>query len=218
MRVLIVEDDASIAKALVRGLEREGFDVLHAATAADALNALPVEFILLDLGLPDRDGVELFHNLRALSAVPIIMVTARGDEEDRVEGLNMGADDYVVKPFGLSELVARIHAVRRRTTSREWESVVQELDVVTIDRRLRTVGVRGVEVALTPKEYGIVEFLTRDPGSVITRQELLENVWGPHWYGTTKMIDVHVASVRKKLGLPHFIETHRGVGFRVSTP
>lgn len=217
MRVLIVEDDASIAKALLRGLEREGFDVVHAATAADALNALPVDFILLDLGLPDRDGLELFGRLRAISTVPIIMVTARGDEEDRVEGLNLGADDYVAKPFGMSELVARIHAVLRRTTSREWDDVVQELDGVAINRRLRTVSVDGEDVDLTPKEYGILEFLTRDPGAVITRQELLDGVWGPHWYGTTKMIDVHVASLRRKLGLAHFIETHRGVGFRIST-
>lgn len=171
----------------------------------------------MDLGLPDRDGLELFGNLRAISTVPIIMVTARGDEEDRVEGLNLGADDYVAKPFGMSELVARIHAVLRRTTSREWDDVVQELDGVAINRRLRTVSVDGEDVDLTPKEYGILEFLTRDPGAVITRQELLDGVWGPHWYGTTKMIDVHVASLRRKLGLAHFIETHRGVGFRIST-
>lgn len=213
---MVVEDDSAIASALVKGLEREGFDVVHAANAAQALNSLPVEFVLLDLGLPDRDGIELFRNLRAVSSEPIIMVTARGSEEDRIAGLDLGADDYVVKPFGLGELVARINAVVRRSGGRDVvSSPVQSIGTVEIDRRTRVVSVAGVEVTCTPKEYGILEFLARDPGSVITRQELLDGVWGPHWYGSTKMIDVHVASLRRKLGLADFIETHRGIGFRL---
>jgi two-component system response regulator RegX3 len=216
VRVLVVEDDGAIASALVSGLEREGFIAIHAPTAADALNALPADLILLDLGLPDRDGIELFHNLRAVSPAPIIMVTARGDEEDRIAGLNLGADDYVVKPFGFRELVARINAVIRRTGATDHEQApVQVIGEIEIDRRMRTIRSHGELVACTPKEYGILEFLARDPGAVITRQELLDGVWGPHWYGTTKMMDVHVASLRRKLGSPDLIETQRGVGFRL---
>jgi DNA-binding response OmpR family regulator len=216
VHVLVVEDDEPIAAALVSGLQREGFVVQSASTAAAALNALPADFILLDLGLPDRDGIELFHNLRAVSAAPIIMVTARGTQEDRIAGLDLGADDYVVKPFGVGELVARINAVMRRASNKDVDSVaVQTFEKVEIDRRTRSIRVDGEVVAITPKEYGILEFLARDPGAVITRQELLDGVWGPHWYGTTKMIDVHVASLRRKLGVPGLVETHRGVGFRL---
>jgi two-component system, OmpR family, response regulator RegX3 len=214
VNVLVIEDDEPIALALVNGLRRAGFVAESVGSAAAALNALPTEFILLDLSLPDRDGVDLFHSLREVTAAPIIMVTARGSEEDRIAGLDLGADDYVVKPFGVRELVARINAVLRRSSAKEPEPV-QILDGVEIDRRVRTVRSRGSVVACTPKEYGILEFLARDPGKVITRQELLDGVWGPHWYGATKMIDVHVASLRRKLAAPEFIETLRGVGFRI---
>lgn len=214
MNVLVIEDDEPIALALVNGLRRAGFVAESVGSAAAALNALPTEFILLDLSLPDRDGVDLFHSLREVTTAPIIMVTARGSEEDRIAGLDLGADDYVVKPFGVRELVARINAVLRRSSAKEPEPV-QILDGVEIDRRVRTVRSRGSVVACTPKEYGILEFLARDPGKVITRQELLDGVWGPHWYGATKMIDVHVASLRRKLAAPEFIETLRGVGFRI---
>lgn len=214
VNVLVIEDDEPIALALVNGLRRAGFVAESVGSAAAALNALPTEFILLDLSLPDRDGVDLFHSLREVTTAPIIMVTARGSEEDRIAGLDLGADDYVVKPFGIRELVARINAVLRRSSAKEPEPV-QVLDGVEIDRRVRTVRSRGSVVACTPKEYGILEFLARDPGKVITRQELLDGVWGPHWYGATKMIDVHVASLRRKLAAPEFIETLRGVGFRI---
>jgi two-component system, OmpR family, response regulator RegX3 len=214
VNVLVIEDDEPIALALVNGLRRAGFVAESVGSAAAALNALPTEFILLDLSLPDRDGVDLFHSLREVTTAPIIMVTARGSEEDRIAGLDLGADDYVVKPFGVRELVARINAVLRRSSAKEPEPV-QILDGVEIDRRVRTVRSRGSVVACTPKEYGILEFLARDPGKVITRQELLDGVWGPHWYGATKMIDVHVASLRRKLAAPEFIETLRGVGFRI---
>lgn len=218
MRVLVVEDDDAIATALEKGLVREGFDPIRAANAAQALNALPVDFILLDLGLPDRDGIDLFENLRKVSTAPIIMVTARGDEQDRIIGLDLGADDYVVKPFGFRELVARIHAVLRRTSPRDGESTTQVLGTVEIDRRTRRVTVAGEEIACTPKEYGILEFLARDPGAIITRQEILDSVWGSNWFGSTKMMDVHVASLRRKLSSPEIIEAVRGVGFRFVVP
>jgi DNA-binding response OmpR family regulator len=216
MRVLVIEDDDAIAAGLVKGLQREGFDPVRADSAAQALNSLPADFILLDLGLPDRDGIELFHNLRAVTSAPIIMVTARGAEEDRIVGLELGADDYVVKPFGLGELVARIKAVMRRYGAKDAASLpVQSINGIEIDRRTRTVHVEGVEIQCTPKEYAILEFLARDPGAVITRQELLDGVWGPHWFGSTKMMDVHVASLRRKLGSSDAIETLRGVGFKI---
>jgi len=215
MRVLVVEDDDAIGSALEKGLSREGFDPIRAGTAAQALNSLPVDFILLDLGLPDRDGIELFHSLRAVSTAPIIMVTARGDEQDRIAGLNLGADDYVVKPFGLRELVARINAVLRRTAQPDVEMRTQVVGSIEIDRRTRKVVVAGREISCTPKEYGILQFLARDPGATITRQEILDSVWGANWFGSTKMMDVHVASLRRKLGLPQTIEAVRGVGFRL---
>ena len=216
MRVLVIEDDEAIASAIVTGLTREGFTPVRAATGAEALTCLPTDFILLDLGLPDRDGIELFKDLRASSRAPIIMVTARGAEHDRIAGLNLGADDYVVKPFGFRELVARINAVTRRTAGADVENRVQQIGRVSIDRRTRTISVDAVDVACTPKEYGILELLARDPGAVVTRQELLDELWGPNWFGSTKMIDVHVASLRRKLGLPEAIETHRGIGFRLA--
>ena len=215
MRVLVIEDDEAIASAIVTGLTREGFTPVRAATGAEALNSLPTDFILLDLGLPDRDGIELFADLRAASSAPIIMVTARGAEHDRMAGLDLGADDYVVKPFGFRELVARINAVVRRTAGLDVEGRVQQIGPISIDRRTRTIVVEGAEIACTPKEYGILELLARDPGAVVTRQELLDELWGPNWFGSTKMIDVHVASLRRKLGLPEAIATHRGIGFRL---
>jgi len=218
MRVLVVEDDDAIGSALIKGLTREGFDPVRAGTAAQALNALPVDFILLDLGLPDRDGVELFQSLRAVSSAPIIMVTARGAEQDRIAGLELGADDYVVKPFGFRELVARINAVLRRSSPRDAGSMTQVLGPIEIDRRTRKVTVVGQEIACTPKEFGILEFLARDPGATITRQEMLDNIWGSNWFGSTKMIDVHVASLRRKLGIAEVIEAVRGIGFRLVVP
>lgn len=217
VRLLLVEDDDAIAVPLAEGLGREGFQVQRVATAAGALSAEPADLVLLDLGLPDRDGRALFSELRVASAVPIIVVTARGEEPDRVRGLNLGADDYVVKPFGLQELVARINAVMRRVAPRSnGLAAVQQVKSLEIDRRTHAVRLCGNPVACTPKEYAILDLLARDPGALVTRQQLLEGVWGPRWYGTTKMIDVHVASLRKKVGDPDLIETVRGVGFRLA--
>jgi DNA-binding response OmpR family regulator len=155
--------------------------------------------------------------------VPILVVTARGEEVDKVLGLELGADDYLVKPFGFRELLARIRAVSRRTTGdrRGGAAPAAEplaLGPLVIDRRTRRVTADHAEVTLTPKEYDLLVFLAADPGAVRTREEILEEVWDPHWYGPTKTLDVHVASLRKKLGNPAWIETVRGVGFRLAVP
>jgi two-component system response regulator RegX3 len=218
VRVLVVEDDDHIAEPLIAGLRRHGFEPEWVTTGAAALAAADAEVVLLDLGLPDMDGVEVCRRLRARSAVPILVITARGEEVDRVVGLEMGADDYLVKPFGFRELVARIRAVLRRTGSPGEIDPEQRVGALAIDRRRRTVRVEGVEVALTPKEFDLLAVLAVEPGVVVTRQQLLEEVWDPHWYGPTKTIDVHVASLRKKLGNPGWVETVRGVGLRLGRP
>ena len=218
--MLLVEDDESIASPLVRGLEREGFDVWHCDRGANALASLDEhtsDVVLLDLGLPDVDGFDLCREVRARSDVPIIVVTARGDEIDRVVGLELGADDYVVKPFGLRELVARIRAVTRRAAVR-GEPVPANGhadDALIVDRRTRRVTLGGAEVALTPKEFDLLALLTADPGAVCSRQDIIDRVWDPHWYGPTKTLDVHIGSLRRKLGDPAWIETVRGVGYRL---
>jgi two-component system, OmpR family, response regulator RegX3 len=216
MRVLLVEDDDAIAEPLTAGLARYGFGVSRARTGAEALAAPPHEVVLLDLGLPDMDGIDVCRRLRAESTVPIVVVTARSEEVDRVLGLELGADDYVVKPFGFRELVARIRAVTRRArpTDRPAEGP-QRLGRLELDRRQRQVRLNGVEVALTAKEFDLLALLAEDPGAVYTRDQILEQVWDPHWFGPSKTLDVHVASLRKKLGDPGWIETVRGVGFRL---
>jgi len=220
MRVLLVEDDDAIASPLVRGLERDGFAVAHAETGADARRAIaaaPPDVVLLDLGLPDVDGFELCRELRHDSGVPIIVVTARGEEVDRVVGLELGADDYVVKPFGFRELVARIRAVARRGTGRAGDAT-PTVGPLAVDRRTRRALVDGQALALTPKEFDLLALLADDPGAVCSRQRILDEVWDPHWYGPTKTLDVHVASLRRKLGHPELIETVRGVGYRLAVP
>ena len=223
MHLLVVEDDEAIAVPLVRGLERSGYEVTHVATGRAALDAVGVgggvgggvDLVLLDLGLPDLDGYEVCRRLRAASGVPVIVVTARGDEGDRVLGLELGADDYVVKPFGIRELVARVRAVSRRTVPEP--AGPQRVGALEIDRRTRRVAVGGHEVALAPKEFELLALLADDPGAVVGRAEIMDEVWDPHWYGPTKTLDVHVASLRRKLGDPRWIETVRGVGFRLGT-
>jgi DNA-binding response OmpR family regulator len=218
MRVLMVEDDDAIAVPLARGLEREGLVVARASTGAAALLAEGYDVVLLDLGLPDIDGFEVCRRLRASSEVPIIVVTARGDEVDRVVGLELGADDYIVKPFGFRELLARIRAVTRRAQARPEELAPRVVGALTIDRRTHQVMVGDRSIALTPKEFDLLALLAEDPGTVFTRSHILEEVWDAHWYGPTKTLDVHVAAVRKKLGDPAWIETVRGVGFRLVEP
>lgn len=214
MRVLLVEDDDAIAEPLAQGLEREGLEVMRVASGREALTAEPADLVLLDLGLPDLDGLEVCRQLRARSTVPVIVITARGEEVDRVLGLELGADDYVVKPFGFRELMARIRAVTRRTSGASVAAVIRAGDL-EIDLRARRVTLGGTDIDLTRKEYDLLALLAQDQGAVCTRQQILELVWDEHWYGPTKTLDVHIAALRKKLGDPTLIETVRGVGFRL---
>ncbi|MGI9009135.1 MAG: response regulator transcription factor [Streptosporangiaceae bacterium] len=210
--VLVVEDDAGIASQLVRGLTRGGYQVEHVMTGAEALAHAAPDVVLLDLELPDGDGVNVCRKLRERSPVAIIVVTAYGEEPDRVNALDAGADDYLVKPFGLAELQARIRAVLRRV--RPGGELIRH-GPLTVDLRTKKVTVHEQEVALTPKEFDILECLALDPGRVVGRQEVLESAWDSHWYGPTKVLDVHVAALRRKLGVPGLIETVYGRGFRL---
>jgi DNA-binding response OmpR family regulator len=215
MRVLLVEDDEAIAAPLAAGLTREGFTVERVATGTAALEAGPADVLLLDLSLPDLDGYEVCRRLRARSDMPIIMVTARGEEVDRVVGLELGADDYIVKPFGFRELIARIRAVTRRRARAEPVGGVTRIGTLHIDRRSHRVTVDGREVELAPREFDLLAYLAADPGAMRTREDIIDAVWDPHWYGPTKTLDVHVASLRRKLGDPGWVETVRGVGYRL---
>ena len=220
MKVLLVEDDDRIAEPLVRALEREGLVTTWVATGAEALDHDGAELVLLDLGLPDMDGFDVCRAIRARSAVPIIVLTARGEEIDRVLGLELGADDYVVKPFGQRELIARIRAVTRRSSGPRTDAPASTTlghGPLEVDLRTRRVLVDGAEVHLTRKEFDLLAMLASDPGATRTRDEILEQVWDAHWYGPTKTLDVHVAALRRKLGDPTLIETVRGVGFRLRT-
>ena len=230
MRLLLVEDDDSIAASLVGPLTEAGFDVTRTATgagAAELQDALGPGVILLDLGLPDTDGYEVCRRIRATSSVPIIVVTARSDEFDRVLGLELGADDYMVKPLGTRELVARIRAVLRRAAPAsapggEGETMhpdgMLEVGALRVDRRTHRVHLGDEPLALTPKEFDLLAFLAEDPGAVRTRTEILERVWDANWFGPTKTVDAHVAALRRKLGDPAWIESVRGVGFRLEAP
>ena len=226
-RLLLVEDDDAIADPLVEGLGREGFDVDRVGTGSAALSAPAADLVLLDLGLPDLDGLEVCRRLRADSDVPIVVVSARGEEIDRVLGLETGADDYLVKPFSSRELVARLHALTRRLERVEQRRRVPVpagaaadaavmFGALTLDRRTRTVTVEAVDIDLTAKEFDLLEALLGDPGAVRRREDLMEEVWDTNWYGSTKTLNVHVAALRAKLGDPGWIETVRGVGFRMS--
>jgi DNA-binding response OmpR family regulator len=218
VHILVVEDEDAIADPLVAGLRREGYDVSRVATGEGALDASPADLVLLDLRLPDIDGFDVCRQLRERSRVPIIVLTARGEEADRVVGLELGADDYVVKPYGLRELIARIRAVMRRTASLGGASGPLRIGGLEVDERARRAILDGNELELTPKEFDLVAALARDPGAAISRQRLLAEVWQTSWYGSSKTIDVHVAALRRKLGDPGWIETVRGVGFRLRAP
>jgi DNA-binding response OmpR family regulator len=215
MRVLLVEDDLGIAEPLVEGLQRQGYDVTWVRSGRDAIAERNHDVVLLDLGLPDVDGEVVTAGIRKRSDVPIIIVTARSDEIDRVSLLDLGADDYIVKPFGFRELTARIRAVTRRASDRSvTRSDTVEFDGLLIDHRTRVVTFNGSEIPLTPKEYDLLDCLTADPGAVLSRDEILRAVWDENWWGSTKTLDVHIASLRKKLGSPDLIRTVRGVGYQ----
>lgn len=216
LRVLIVEDDTAISTQLVRGLVRSGCRPTAVANGVSALDAVDVDLVLLDLGLPDVDGVELCRRLRRRTGVPIIVVTARTAEPDRVDALDAGADDYVVKPFGFDELLARMRAVLRRAGSESGGVLVHGR--LGVDVAARRVHVDGQPVSLTGKEFDILACLVLEPGRVVTREEIFDRVWDEHWYGPTKVLDVHMTSLRRKLGYPDLVQTVYGRGFRLGAP
>lgn len=274
IQVLLIEDDETIAEPLTEGLANFGLTVDHVTTGAEGLRRPYGDVVLLDLGLPDMDGVDVCRGIRQVSDVPVIILSARGEEADRVLGLELGADDYLAKPFSVRELVARVRAVTRRTQRTEAVAEPVRLGAVAepvrpgaltepvaapprsyetapspsyeimpppsqeaapppsydetapqpsyapgplvVDRRTRQVWVGEVSVTLTPKEFELLALLAEDPGAVYSRQQILDRVWDPHYEGPTKTLDVHVASLRRKLGDTAWIQTLRGVGFRLA--
>ncbi|WP_232027301.1 response regulator transcription factor [Streptomyces lincolnensis] len=276
IRILLIEDDETIAEPLTEALGHFGLTVDHVATGTDGLRGPYGDVVLLDLGLPDMDGIDVCRGIRQVSDVPILILSARGEEADRVLGLELGADDYLAKPFSVRELVARVRAVTRRSGRARGVSApgasplsgasaasplpspdpsaslaydpepavppqspspspspspyetqpfpsyeatappVAEPGPLVVDRRTRQVWVGEAQVPLTPKEFDLLALLTEDPGAVRSRQEILDRVWDPHYEGPTKTLDVHVAALRRKLGHPGWIQTLRGVGFRLA--
>jgi two-component system response regulator RegX3 len=225
--ILLVEDEPAIAEPLAESLGRDGFGVELADTVAGAIEAasrLRPDLILLDLMLPDGSGYDVCREVRRESNVPIIMLTARGEEADRVIGLELGADDYVVKPFSAREVVARVRAVLRRTVASapiEADAPISIGDV-RLDAATRSVTRAGEPVDLTRKEFELLRLLMSNAGTVVTRERLIDEVWDVNWFGSTKTLDVHVSGLRKKLGedpaAPRHIHTVRGVGFRFGGP
>lgn len=214
--VLLVEDDIEVAEALTSMLSRYGYSIAHAVNGDEAFRQFSTaDIILLDLGLPDIDGLELCRRLREASSVPIVVLTARSEEIDKVLALRMGADDYVVKPYGFQELLARIEAVLRRTTPVVAPVITVEFGGVSIDRASRKVFVGGVETQLTKKEFGLLDLLAESLGVVISRHDLLTKVWGDEWVDANRTLDVHISSLRQKLGPNDHIEVVRGVGYRL---
>jgi DNA-binding response OmpR family regulator len=223
MHILLVEDDPSVAASVIDGLVNASMDVKHVSSGTEAIAlALSANFdlILLDLGLPDMDGQDVCRSVREKSRTPIIILSARSDEIDRVLALEFGADDYMVKPFGMRELVARIRAVARRAGPADTSppAATQDIGPLSIDRRTQKVFINGQDVYLTPKEFGLLAYLATDPGAVYRRNDIMSEVWDANWYGTTKTVDAHVAALRKKLGNQDWIEAVRGVGFRLGVP
>lgn len=218
MAILIVEDDERVSTALSALLRKEGHTTIRAADGAEALAALnaETEVVLLDLGLPDMDGVDVCRQIRSHSGVPIIIATARNHVEERIRGLRAGADDFLVKPYDVRELLARIEAVTRRTSvlqpGHENTVAIGELTVDHVSRQLR---VAGVDVELTRKEFDIMAVLVRYPGVVVSRERIIREVWNSDWHAFSRSLEVHMASLRRKLGSAHVIETVRGVGYRL---
>jgi DNA-binding response OmpR family regulator len=256
MRLLLVEDDERVAAALSAVLAKHGFDVVHARNGDEALRALlpdagpPPAVVLLDLGLPDQDGFAVCGRIRRLTRIPVIMVTARSDVRSRIHGLNLGADDYVVKPYDTGELLARIHAVSRRAAADDAVAAAGHqakngvngggaapghraaaalvppdgpretvrIGPVAIEPSTRQVSVDGTPVPLTRKEFDLLALLAGRPGVVFRREQIISEVWRTSWEGTGRTLEVHIASLRSKLGLPALVETVRGVGYRLVVP
>ena len=225
-RILFVEDENSISEPFSQALKRAGFDAVVARTAAQALDLaerVEPDLVLLDLRLPDGDGRDVCRQLRRTSDVPILMLTASGTETDRIIGLELGADDYVVKPFSSGEVISRIRAILRRAAWREPDppetASAGELELNFAARRA---ALGGEELKLPRKEFDLLAELVRHAGEVVSREDLMARVWDVNWFGSTKTLDVHIRSLRKKLGddptAPTYIETVRGVGFRFIAP
>ena len=218
--VLLVEDEENLASLVGAYLEQEGYRVIPVVTGADALRAIETEsvrLVVLDLNLPDMDGLDVCRQIRARSAVPIVMLTARDEEADRLAGLETGADDYIGKPFSPRELVARMRAVLRRAEPHAEEELLVLGDVV-LRRSAREVEVAGRPVELRPKEFDLLAYLMQNRGAVLSRDLLLERVWGFDYAGGTRTVDVHVAQLRRKLGRPDLIRTMRGSGYKAVQP
>ena len=230
-KVLFVEDEASISGPFSKALAREGFEPVVARTAARALELaeqIEPDIVLLDLTLPDGDGRDVCRALRRRSSVPILMLTARGTETDRIVGLELGADDYVVKPFSGAEVIARIRAVLRRTGAASGEAGARPVGepvtvgVLEVDPGARRARLAGEELQLSRKEFDLLAELIGHAGRVVTREDLMARVWDENWFGSTKTLDVHVRWLRQKLGdapeSPRYLHTVRGVGFRFTAP
>jgi two-component system, OmpR family, response regulator RegX3 len=229
-RVLFVEDEPNIYEPFSKALAREGFEPVVARTAARALELADggdFAIVLLDLTLPDGDGRDVCRALRRTSSVPILMLTARGTEADRIVGLELGADDYVVKPFSGAEVIARIRAILRRATAPPAAEQAAPPGPVTVGELEVDIGARRArlgdeELQLSRKEFDLLAELIRNAGRVVTREQLMDRVWDENWFGSTKTLDVHVRWLRQKLGddpaAPRFLHTVRGVGFRFTAP
>jgi len=223
-RILIVEDEASFSEALEFLLGKEGFSVVTAATGTEALRKFEqggIDLVLLDLMIPEISGTEVCRQIRAKSRVPIIMLTAKDSEVDKVVGLEIGADDYVTKPYSSRELVARIRAVLRRNAGEgiENEPGVMSVNGIRMDIDRHQVSVNGIPVSLPLKEFELLEFLMRNAGRVLTRMQLIDRVWGSDYVGDTKTLDVHIKRLRAKIETdpanPTLIQTVRGLGYKM---
>ena len=224
-RILFVEDERSIAEPFSHALEREGFEAVVAQTAAEALrlaDRIDPALVLLDLMLPDGDGRDVCRELRRRSDRPIIMLTARGTETDRIVGLELGADDYVVKPFSGPELIARIRAVLRRSAAGNGRQRLLRVHELELDAGSRRVTLGGSELELSRKEFDLLAALMLRAGRVVRREDLMAEVWDENWFGSAKTLDTHIGWLRRKLrddpAAPRYIHTVRGVGFRFSSP
>lgn len=219
--IIIVEDDEDIADSIRYNLDREGFRVRVAVTGEDALSLIlngPPSLILLDLNLPGMNGFEICRRLRGepgTATIPILMLTARADETDKVLGLNMGADDYITKPFSMRELVARVNAALRRSEGSRVDRPVFDNGSLRIDPSTFRVSYQDRDVRMTRKEFALLSELARNQGRVLTRETLLDRVWGMNYFGDSRTLDVHIRRLRLKLGDPALIETVTGIGYRL---